>query len=214
MGSRAGLLAARRPGRASGLRQGPSGEDADWQRHHGECDSPGSQSVTLSLWIKPDTSRGRHGLIGKRWAGTAAPFVLSLWDGRLEFEATDEKGRWSFNFRSPAVVKAAAWTHVAAEMLFAPTSRSRAGHGDAHAFVESAGWRAARCQSDGIIHPAQEMRAFLWPSLASGKTVRNSLSTHAGLESCRQTTSLSGPVPVTISEEPLGRCSAHRSGRA
>jgi hypothetical protein len=72
------------------------------------------ESLTLSLWIKPDTIRGRHGLIGKRWAGAAAPFVLSLWDGRLEFEATDEKGKWSFNFRSPAVVKAGAWNHVAA----------------------------------------------------------------------------------------------------
>jgi hypothetical protein len=72
------------------------------------------ESLTLSLWIKPDTIRGRRGLIGKRWAGTAAPFVLSLWDGWLEFEATDEKGKWSFNFRSPAVVKEGAWNHIAA----------------------------------------------------------------------------------------------------
>jgi hypothetical protein len=72
------------------------------------------ESVTLGLWIKPDTVRGRQGLIGKRWAGTTAPFVLSLWDGRLEFEATDEKGEWSFNFRSPAVVNAGVWSHVAA----------------------------------------------------------------------------------------------------
>jgi len=70
-------------------------------------------SFTLSLWIKPDAVTGRHGLIGKRWAGAAAPFVLSVWDGRLEFEATDEKGQWSFNFRSPAVVKAGAWNHLA-----------------------------------------------------------------------------------------------------
>jgi hypothetical protein len=62
--------------------------------------------ITLGLWIKPDAVSGRHGLVSKRWAGTAAPFVLSVWDGRLESEATDEKGQWSFNFRSPPVVKA------------------------------------------------------------------------------------------------------------
>ena len=44
----------------------------------------------------------------------AAPFVLSLWDGHLEFEATDETNQWSFNFRSPAVVKAGVWNHLAA----------------------------------------------------------------------------------------------------
>ena len=43
LGSRTGLLAAQCPGRASGLRQGASGEDADRQRHDGERDSPGSQ---------------------------------------------------------------------------------------------------------------------------------------------------------------------------
>ncbi len=71
-------------------------------------------SLTLDLWIKPDTVAGRHGLIGKRWGGVAAPFVLSLWDGGIEFEANDETDRWSFNFRSPAVVKAGVWCHLAA----------------------------------------------------------------------------------------------------
>ncbi len=71
-------------------------------------------SLTLSLWIKPDVVSGRRGLLGKRFVGTAAPFVLSLWDGRLEFEANDELGKWSFNFRSPAVVKPGVWNHVAA----------------------------------------------------------------------------------------------------
>ncbi len=44
----------------------------------------------------------------------AAPFVLSLWDGRMEFEANDETDKWSFNFRSPAVIKAGVWSHLAA----------------------------------------------------------------------------------------------------
>ena len=71
-------------------------------------------SLTAILWVKPDTIAGRHGLIGKRWNGTAAPMVLSLWDGRVEFEATDEAGKWSFNFQSPAIVKAGAWSQLAA----------------------------------------------------------------------------------------------------
>jgi hypothetical protein len=71
-------------------------------------------SLTLSLWVKPDTIAGRHGLIVKRWTGAAAPFVLSLLDGRMEFAASDETGKWSFNFRSPAVVKAGVWSHLAA----------------------------------------------------------------------------------------------------
>jgi len=72
------------------------------------------QSFSLSAWICPDNIQGRHGLIGKRFSGTAAPFVFSLWDGRLEFEATDSEGKWSFNFRSEPVVKQGEWAHVAA----------------------------------------------------------------------------------------------------
>jgi hypothetical protein len=72
------------------------------------------QSVTLSLWIKPETVKGRHGLVGKRFAATAAPFILSLWDGGLEFEGTDQDGTWSFNFRSAAAVQEGVWNHVAA----------------------------------------------------------------------------------------------------
>lgn len=72
------------------------------------------QSVTVSLWIKPETVQGRHGLIGKRFLGTAAPYILSLWDGGLEFEGNDSEGKWSFNFRSPVCATAGEWQHVAA----------------------------------------------------------------------------------------------------
>jgi hypothetical protein len=71
-------------------------------------------NVTVALWIKPDTVTGRHGLVGKRFAGTAAPYVLSLWDGGIEFEGNDTNGKWSYNFRSPAAVKIGEWTHIAA----------------------------------------------------------------------------------------------------
>ncbi len=71
-------------------------------------------SVTLAVWIRPDTVEGRHGLIAKRFQGTAAPYVLSVWDGGLEFEATATDGKWSFNFRTPPVLKAGEWQHVAA----------------------------------------------------------------------------------------------------
>jgi hypothetical protein len=71
-------------------------------------------SFTLNLWIKPDAVAARQGLIGKRWGGVAAPFVLSLGDGCLGLEATDETNQWSFNFHSSAVVKAGVWNHLAA----------------------------------------------------------------------------------------------------
>ncbi|MBI5832752.1 MAG: hypothetical protein HZB16_10650 [Armatimonadetes bacterium] len=71
-------------------------------------------AVTLACWIKPDTVDGRQGLIAKRLVGTEAPFILSLWDGGLEFEATDTNGKWSFNFRSPKALTAGVWQHVAA----------------------------------------------------------------------------------------------------
>jgi hypothetical protein len=71
-------------------------------------------NVTLAAWICPDTVDGRHGLIAKRFAGTAAPYVFSVWDGGLEFEATAADGQWSFNFRTPQALKAGEWQHVAA----------------------------------------------------------------------------------------------------
>lgn len=71
-------------------------------------------SATVALWIKPETVKGRQGLVGKRYAGTAAPYVVSLWDGGINFEACDTDGKWSFNFRSPMAVKENEWTHVAA----------------------------------------------------------------------------------------------------
>jgi hypothetical protein len=69
--------------------------------------------VTIALWIRPDKVQGRMGLVGKRLGGGAAPYILSLWDGGLEFEATDVTGKWSFNFRTPAVIKPGVWQHVA-----------------------------------------------------------------------------------------------------
>jgi hypothetical protein len=72
------------------------------------------QDATFSLWINPDTVEGRQGLLSKRFMATAAPYMLSLWDGGLEFEGNDEKGEWSFIFRVPADIKPGVWTHVAA----------------------------------------------------------------------------------------------------
>ena len=71
-------------------------------------------NVTLALWIKPDTIKGRQGLIAKRFAGVAAPYIISLWDGVIEFEANDTTDKWSFNFRTPVAIKEGEWNHVAA----------------------------------------------------------------------------------------------------
>jgi len=72
------------------------------------------QSVTFSLWIKPDAVKDRQGLLSKRFMATSAPYMLSLWNGGLEFEGNDENGQWSFIFHSPAEIKAGEWTHLAA----------------------------------------------------------------------------------------------------
>jgi hypothetical protein len=70
---------------------------------------------TLAAWVKPREVSGRQGILAKRTGHAAAPFVLSVWDGALEFEACEEDHRtWSFNFRSPQVLKAGEWQHVAA----------------------------------------------------------------------------------------------------
>lgn len=71
-------------------------------------------NVTLSLWIKPESVKGRQPLLGKRLAGTAAPYVLTLWDGAINFEACNINGKWSYNFRSPSGIKENEWNHVAA----------------------------------------------------------------------------------------------------
>ena len=72
------------------------------------------QSVTLGLWVKPETVQGRHGLIGKRFEAAAAPYIISIWDGALEFEGNDENDKWSFNFRTGSCMKAGEWQHIAA----------------------------------------------------------------------------------------------------
>lgn len=70
--------------------------------------------VTVSLWIKPEVLSGRRGLIGKRLAGTGAPFILSHSGASIAFEACEESGQWTFNFSSPAALQQGQWTHVAA----------------------------------------------------------------------------------------------------
>lgn len=73
-----------------------------------------SPDLTVSLWVKPQKTRGRYGLVAKRLAGGAAPWIVSIVGDRLSFEATEEDGaRWSFNFTSPTVFTPDQWTHVA-----------------------------------------------------------------------------------------------------
>ena len=68
---------------------------------------------TLACWIKPDTIQGRLGLMAKRLRPALAPYVLSLWDGALAFDAADPKGDWPFNTRVGTCVKPKEWQHVA-----------------------------------------------------------------------------------------------------
>lgn len=72
--------------------------------------------VTVDFWVKPETLRGRRGLIAKRFAGTACPFVIGQTAATVSFEATDEQGKWSFNFGTPAVLAENRWSHVTVVM--------------------------------------------------------------------------------------------------
>jgi hypothetical protein len=69
--------------------------------------------ISLSLWIKPASLHGRRGLVVKRFQGVEAPFILTQNGASLGFEATDVEHHWSFNFKSPALLKKDEWTHVA-----------------------------------------------------------------------------------------------------
>ena len=72
--------------------------------------------LTVSFWMKPQVVTGRRGLIGKRFGGGAAPWIVSQYGASIGFEATAPTGKWPWNFRSPALLAADRWTHVAAVM--------------------------------------------------------------------------------------------------
>ncbi len=72
-------------------------------------------SVTVGLWVKPATLSGRHGLVVKRLNNGGTPFVLTQWDNRIAFEASEAgNGNWSFNFQSEQAFKPDTWTYVVA----------------------------------------------------------------------------------------------------
>lgn len=73
-------------------------------------------SFTLSVWVRTDHVAGRWGFLSKRIGSAPAPFVLGEFNGGLLFEATDDKGQWSFNVTSPPVLTPHTWHHVAAVM--------------------------------------------------------------------------------------------------
>jgi hypothetical protein len=68
---------------------------------------------TLALWVRPADVTGRRPLIGKRFAETSPPFILSITDGALTFEAADAEQRYSYNFASAPVVTVGEWQHLA-----------------------------------------------------------------------------------------------------
>ncbi len=72
------------------------------------------ETWTIAAWIKPASVEGRSGIIAKRTASVAAPFVLGVRDGRLAFEACNEENQWVFNFATDAQIRPDRWQHVAA----------------------------------------------------------------------------------------------------
>ena len=72
--------------------------------------------LTVDFWIKPAALKGRRGLIAKRFGNTACPFVINQTGAAVGFEATDEQGKWSFNFTGPTTLKANEWSRVTVVM--------------------------------------------------------------------------------------------------
>lgn len=70
-------------------------------------------SLTVSVWIMPERTNARRGIVVKRVGNVAAPFVFGLHDGALRFEGCgNSPAFWPFNFSGPAV-PAGQWSHVA-----------------------------------------------------------------------------------------------------
>ena len=72
------------------------------------------ETFTIALWVKPERLVGRFGLVSKRAGSAPSPFILSLQDNRVGFEATDVTGGWTFNFVSEPALKAGVWQRVVA----------------------------------------------------------------------------------------------------
>ena len=72
------------------------------------------ENLTLSAWVRTDHIGGRWGILSKRISGSAAPFILTLMNGAVAFEATDVNGKWTFNFQSAPLITPNAWHHLAA----------------------------------------------------------------------------------------------------
>jgi hypothetical protein len=70
----------------------------------------------VSLWVKPDQLKGRRGIIAKRFAGAAAPWVITHSGAALGFEAASPDGKWPWNTYTGPVLVEKAWRHVAVVM--------------------------------------------------------------------------------------------------
>lgn len=72
--------------------------------------------LTVDFRVKPETLKGRRGFVVKRLYSGECPFVIGQMYDKLSFEATDELGKWSFNFTTGPALKENQWTHVTVVM--------------------------------------------------------------------------------------------------
>ncbi|MBU0607498.1 MAG: LamG domain-containing protein [Armatimonadetes bacterium] len=72
--------------------------------------------LTVDFWINPANLKGRRGLVAKRYGNSGCPFVINQTGATVGFEATDEQGKWSFNFTGPAKLKENEWSRVTVVM--------------------------------------------------------------------------------------------------
>jgi hypothetical protein len=69
--------------------------------------------LTVSLWLKPEQLKGRRGIVGKRFGGTGAPWIISHNGPSVTFEASTHDGKWPWNFQTGPVLSEKTWNHVA-----------------------------------------------------------------------------------------------------
>jgi hypothetical protein len=92
----------------------PYAQAAGLGARHMQHEAFNQRAVSIGVWIKPEAVDRRQGLVGKRFQETSAPFVLSIHQGRIVFEAADASGKWVYNVRSPEVLKPGQWQHLGA----------------------------------------------------------------------------------------------------
>jgi hypothetical protein len=68
--------------------------------------------LTVSFWLKPQSLRGRRGLVVKRFSSVPAPFVILQYNASICFEASDESGMSTFRLQTHPILTTNTWVNI------------------------------------------------------------------------------------------------------